>query len=53
MNNLAFVEKTPEIGALAYDHHEKTPYDFFKLVRNDDIINIFVTETNRYAEQKN
>ena len=27
------------------------PYDFFALFINDDLLNCFVTETNRYAEQ--
>ncbi|KAG5874317.1 hypothetical protein JTB14_010518 [Gonioctena quinquepunctata] len=31
--------------------YNKTPYDFYKLFVNDDIINLMVTETNRYADQ--
>ncbi|XP_030747084.1 piggyBac transposable element-derived protein 2-like [Sitophilus oryzae] len=31
----------------------KTPVDFFRLFFNDSLIELFVTETNRYALQKN
>lgn len=31
---------------------DATPYDFFSLFVDDEIINLIVTETNRYAEQQ-
>lgn len=35
-----------------YESYLKRPYDFYKMMINDDIIDMFVSQTNLYAEQQ-
>ncbi|KAJ8930105.1 hypothetical protein NQ314_017133 [Rhamnusium bicolor] len=49
--NLQFSDNSG-IHTSLYDNYHKTSYDFFKLLITDDIIQLCVTETNRYAAQE-
>ncbi|KAJ8965571.1 hypothetical protein NQ314_004031 [Rhamnusium bicolor] len=49
--NLQFSDNSG-IRTSLYDDYHKTPYDFDKLLITDDIIQLCVTETNRYAAQE-
>ena len=50
--NFPFTENTPGIRASLYENYEKSPYDVFKMIITDEIFQLFVVETNRYAEQE-
>lgn len=50
--NFPFAEGKPGIDAFLYDNYEKSPYEVYKMIINDDIFQLFVTETNRYAAQE-
>lgn len=47
-----FSEANHGIRADLYVNYEKSPYDFYKMIINDEIIDLFVTETNKYAAQE-
>ncbi|XP_050308269.1 uncharacterized protein LOC126744757 [Anthonomus grandis grandis] len=47
-----FPNNTGVNPAIAVELAGKDPVDFFNYFINDDIINLFVTETNRFASQK-
>ncbi|KAJ8968491.1 hypothetical protein NQ314_002279 [Rhamnusium bicolor] len=53
LKKISFNENSTGFRAELYETmYNKTPYDFYKLFVNDDIINLIVTETNRYAAQR-
>lgn len=47
-----FTETSPGIVPELYDKFENTPYDFYKMIIDDELFGLFVTETNRYATQE-
>ena len=42
---------TKKIGPFATLHSDATPFDFFTLMFDDNVMDLLVTETNRYAKQ--
>ena len=42
---------TKKIGSFATLHSDATPLDFFTLMFDDNVMDLLVTETNRYAKQ--
>lgn len=47
-----FTEQNPGVKAIIYEEfYNKSPYDFYKLMVSDELINHIVIETNRYAQQ--
>jgi len=52
IQNISFRLNDTGILPHIYDHFQKTPYDFYKMVITDDIIQLFVDETNMYAQQE-
>lgn len=46
------VDPVGPIDAIREDYLVKSPVDFFNLFFNNDVVNLIVTETNRYAQQK-
>lgn len=52
LKNFLFTEQNPGVKAIIYEEfYNKTPYDFYKLMVSDELINYIVIETNRYAQQ--
>ncbi|KAJ8946600.1 hypothetical protein NQ314_008855 [Rhamnusium bicolor] len=45
-------EQNPEILTELYNYYDKSPYEFYKMIVNDELFELFVTETNKYAEQE-
>ncbi|KAK9687222.1 hypothetical protein QE152_g36596 [Popillia japonica] len=53
-NNIKYFQFSENSGVRIslYEDYHKTPYDFYKLLITDEIIQLCVTETNRYAAQE-
>ena len=51
-NNIPFTVPNPGICTPLFDFFEKSPYEFYKMLVTDEIFDLFVSETNLYAEQQ-
>ncbi|KAG5900068.1 hypothetical protein JTB14_016041 [Gonioctena quinquepunctata] len=49
LKKITFSENDLGIRNFGYDYYRKNPYEFFKMLITDEIFELFVTETNRYA----
>lgn len=52
LRNINFSEQNAGIETSVYENYDKTPYDFYKIIINDEIFQLFVEETNKYAAQE-